>query len=99
MRGVGGFHFIQEREAPAGDVIAHLDIISRLFEIHDLQKRLAALDVGELGNFFDNLSKTHKRNLSTCWVVGKFFGRGKGGTKFEVNLIPFRLMTLPYMIT
>ena len=60
-RGVGGFHFIEKREAFAGDMVADRNIIGVGLKAQDLKKQLAPLQMRELGNFFDDLSETHTR--------------------------------------
>ena len=61
MRRVGGFHFVEKREALAGDMVANRDIIGVGLKAQDLKKQLATLQMRELGNFFDDLSETHTR--------------------------------------
>ena len=58
MRRVGGFHFIEKREALAGDMVADRDIIGVGLKAQDLKKQLAPLQMRELGDFFDDLSET-----------------------------------------
>ena len=95
MRGVGGFHFIEKREAFAGDMVADRDIIGVGLKAQDLKKQLATLQMRELGNFFDDLSETHTENLNR--LPGRVQAGECGGKSFMLRNNPIR-RPKPYLV-